>query len=212
MAPKLQVTGWRLLIGTAAAFAVWLLGAKPGLAQAAPTVLPMVETGHVSVAGHDVPYRIRSLPVSSFPNLPAPIAETLNSLGCLIPQTYEAHRPENVIHASLERSGAADWAVLCLVKDSVTLLVFFASASSRDPIALVTAAKTERLQPHDQSGELGFNWGIDPASPGRIHDAQAGMNRRPSPPDHDCLADTTVDQKTVYHLYRDSAWSKVEVE
>jgi hypothetical protein len=211
MAPRRPVSRWGSTICMATALVVWLLAA--GLAaQPAATSSPMVETGQVSVAGHDVPYRIRNLPVSSFPELPAPIAVTLDGLGCVIPQTYEAHRPENVIHASLERPGSVDWAVLCLVKDQVLLLVFFASASAREPEVLATAAKTDRLQPHDATGELGFNWGIDPANPKRIHEAQVGMLHRPPPPDHDCVADSTVDQKTVYHLYQDGAWRKVDVD
>jgi hypothetical protein len=184
------------------------LRAAVGQVPEAPAHL--VETGQISVGGHEVRYRIRNLPVSSFPDLPASVAVTLNGLGCVIPQTYEAHRPENVIHASLERAGSVDWAVLCLAKDQVSLLVFFGSA--RDPMVLATAAKTDRLQPHDSNGELGFNWGIDPASPKRIHEAQAGMLHRPPPLDHDCVADTTVDQKTVYRFYQDGAWRKVDVE
>jgi hypothetical protein len=171
-----------------------------------------VETGQVSVDGRKVDYRIRHLPISSFPDLPPAVASVLNSRGCLIPQTYEAHRPENVIHASLERPGSNDWAVLCSVKGQVFLLVFFASASSAEPMTLATATATDRLQPHDSTGELGFNWGIDPASPKRIHDAQAAMAHRPPAPDHDCLADSILDDKTVYHLYRNGAWGKVPTE
>ena len=181
-------------------------------AEQASQLPPLVETGQFSVAGREVPYRIRNLPVSSYPELPSPIADTLTSRGCLIPQTYEAKRPENVIHASLERPGSVDWAVLCAAKGRVSLLVFFASASSARPVVLTVALETDRLQAHDSTGELGFNWGIDPATPGRIHDAQVGMAHRPPLPDHDCLADTTVDRQTVYHLYRNGAWEKVDVE
>ena len=172
----------------------------------------LVETGQISVAGRQVQYRIRNLPVSSFPELPEPIAEALNDRGCLIPQTYEAKRPENVIHASLERPGSDDWAVLCSARGKVSLLVFLADAKPAQPEVLAVVAKTDRLQQHDLSGELGFNWGIDPATPKRIHEAQAGMAHRPPAPDHDCLADSTVDRQTIYHLYRNGAWERVETE
>lgn len=187
------------------------LGALPGSAQGFQAS-PLVETGHVSIGGREVSYRIRNLPVSSFPELPPPVAEALTTRGCLIPQTYEAHRPENVVHASLEKAGSSDWAVLCSAQEKVSLLIFFASAPSTQPIVLEEAAKTDMLQSHDLTGALGFNWGIDPASPKRIHEAQASMVHRPSPPDHDCLADTIVDHKTVYHLYRNGAWEKVDVD
>jgi hypothetical protein len=171
----------------------------------------LVETGQLLIGGHGVAYRIRNLPVSSFPELPVLIAESLTVRGCLIPQTYEAHRPENVIHASFERPGSSDWAVLCSVKGKVSLLVFFASGSPAQPAVLAQAVETDRLQPHDLTGVLGFNWGIDPASPERVHEAQAGMGHRPVPPDHDCIADSVIDHQTVYHLYRNGAWEKVEL-
>jgi hypothetical protein len=194
--------------------AVLLLGAAswsglPGFGQGSSS---LVETGKVSVAGRDVPYRLRNLPISSYPELPVSVAEALAARGCVIPQTYEAKRPENVVHASLERPGSSDWAVLCATNGKVSLLVFLASGSPAKPMVLVAVAETDRLQAHDPSGELGFNWGIDPASPKRIHDAQAGMIHRPMPPDHDSLADTTVDHQTIYHLYKDDVWVKVEVE
>jgi len=203
--------GWG---GTILALALAFYPAKfwPLGEQQPPAAEQLIDIGHLSVDGRDVRYRIRNLPVSSFPELPSPIADALVARGCMVPQTYQAHRPENIVHASLQRAESSDWAVLCSAQGKVSLLVFFAGSPPAQPEVLATAAKTDRLQPHDPSGELGFNWGIDPASPKRIHDAQAGMSHRPLPPDHDCLADSTVDQKTVYHLYRDGAWSKVDVE
>ncbi len=165
----------------------------------------LAESGHISANGNAVPYLIRRLPVSSFPGLPGSIALLLNQRGCMIPQTYEAHRPENVVHASLERAGSSDWAVLCSAHGTVVLLVFFSSAPG-DPQELASAPETERLQPHDPTGVLGFNWGIDPATPAQVHEAQAGMDPRPSPVDHDALADSVLERHTVYHFYQKNAW------
>jgi hypothetical protein len=175
-------------------------------------IAPLLQSGQLTQGGRQVSYRIRNLPVSSYPELPPAVAESLTARGCVIPQTYEAKRPENVIHGSLERPGSSDWAALCATNGRVSLLVFFASTSPATPTILAASAETDRLQPHDLTGELGFNWGIDPASPARIHDAQAGMVHRPPQPDHDCVADTTLDHQTIYHLYRNGVWGKVDVE
>jgi len=184
----------------------------PPFALLAQSPDPLVQTGKIEIDGKMTPYLIRNLPVSSFPDLPAPVADTLTARGCLIPQSYEARRPENVIHASLESAGSSDWAVLCAAQGKVSLLVFFASASADKPIVLTAFTETDRLQAHDASGQLGFNWGIDPASPKRMHDVQAGLTHRSPLPDHDCLADTTLDRQTVYRLYRDGAWETVATE
>src|SRR5262249_14886193 len=71
------------------------------------------ESGQVTVQGRSVSYLIRRLPVNAFPDLPDAIVDQLNERRCLIPQSYEAHHPENVVQASLERAGSSDWAVLC---------------------------------------------------------------------------------------------------
>jgi hypothetical protein len=197
----------KCILLTAASLA---LGTLPVSGQ--DTLLPagqrapqLTESGQIVIAGHSTPYLIRHLPVSSFPELPAGVAEMLTRRGCLIPQTYQARRPENVIHASLERAGSSDWAVLCAAEGTVSLLVFF-SQDSGTPMVLATAPETERLQPHDRSGVLGFNWGIDPASPAQVHEAQAGLEHRPAIVDHDALADSLVDRHTVYHFFAKGAW------
>jgi hypothetical protein len=180
--------------------------------QSIPLANPLIDTGHVAVDGRDVAYRIRNLPINAFPELPAPIIETLTARGCVIPQTYQAKRPENVIHASFERPGSQDWAVLCSAQDKVSLLVFFASASASKPTVLASVEKTVRLQSHDASGELGFDWGIDPATPRQVHDAEASLPHRPPLPDHDCVADSIIDRRTVYHHYQDGSWHHVQVD
>lgn len=179
-------------------------------AQQSSTPNSLVESGQIVFDGHSAPYVIRHLPISSFPNLPPTIQEQLSVRGCLIPQTYEAHQPENVVHASLEQPGSSDWAVLCSAQGTVSLLIFFGSGSSR-PFTLASAPETERLQTHDPTGTLGFNWGIDIASPGNVHDAQLGMRHPPPRLDHDALADTLVDHHTVYHFYLKSTWIVLEI-
>jgi hypothetical protein len=173
----------------------------------APVPIPaeLTSSGQILVDGRLSPYVIHHLPVSSFPELPDGIRDQLDQRGCVIPQTYEAHRPENVIHASFEGSGSSDWAVLCTSEGTVSLLVFFTDNSSQ-PFTLASAPETERLQAHDPTGVLGFNWGIDPASPDQVHEAQADMLHRPPRLDHDALADTLVDHKIVYRYYLRSSW------
>jgi len=191
------------------------LGSVPAWGQNAPaSTAPqpgqLSESGHVAADGRSVPFLIRRLPVSSFPDLPAVIAGLLDKRGCMIPQTYEAHHPENVVRASLEHAGSSDWAVLCTARGTVSLLVFFASAPE-EPVLLASAQEKDRMQAHGAAGVFGFNWGIDPASPERIREAQSGMKHHPPPMDHDALADSIVDVKTVYHFYSKHAWTLLDV-
>jgi hypothetical protein len=200
-----------LILFTTASFARVPAIAQDTIAIESQSTAQLVESGQIIVDGHPTPYLIRHLPVSSFPDLPRAIQQQLDRRGCLIPQTYEAHAPENVVHASLERPGSSDWAILCSAQGTVSLLAFFGDGSSQ-PFMLASAPETERLQTHDPSGVLGFNWGIDPASPERVHEAQLPMRHPPPRLDHDALADTLVDRHTVYHFYLKSAWIVLEMQ
>ncbi len=172
---------------------------------------PLNSSGSVTVGGRMAAYLIRHLPPSSFPDLPQAVEASLEQRGCLIPQTFEAHHPENVAHGSLERVGSSDWAVLCSTDGTVSLLVFFASAApGAGPVVLASAPETERLEP-DNTGALGFNWSIDAASPRQVHEAQAGLDPRPPMVDHDALADAVLDRRSVYHFYAKGGWTLLEM-
>jgi hypothetical protein len=192
----------------------WLLGALLCACALLPaqqpqqSPAPLDESGQIAVNGRSTPYLIRHLPVSSFPDLPAQLTVLLNRRGCLIPQTYQAYGPENVIHASLERAGSSDWAVLCSAQGTVSLLVYFSSAPA-DLQLLAAAPETERLQAHAPAGVLGFDWGIDPASPEQIRQAQTPLEHRPPPLDHDALADSIINADTIYHFYSKGSWTEL---
>ncbi|MGA2571938.1 MAG: hypothetical protein ABSF23_15595 [Terracidiphilus sp.] len=172
---------------------------------------PLNTSGQVVVNGRPTQYLIRRLPVNAFPQLPLAVQDALTRRGCLIPQTYEARWPENVVHASFERPGSSDWAVLCSAKGAVSLLVFLGSGSG-EPAVLATAPETERLQSHGVGPVLGFNWAIDPASPQQVHEGQIGMRHPQARLDHDALADSVVDQRTVYHFYSNHAWTLLNTQ
>ena len=89
------------------------------------------ESGKSSSTADSTPYLIRHLPVSSFPSCRPPSRIALNRRGCLIPQTYEAHQPENVVHASLEHAARPTGPSSVLSMATVSLLVFFASNRRR---------------------------------------------------------------------------------
>jgi hypothetical protein len=173
-----------------------------------PITDPLNASGQVTVDGRPTPYLIRRLPINAFPQLPGAVQDALTRRGCLIPQTYEAHQPENVVNASLERRGSSDWAILCSVDGRVSLLVFLASGGG--PMVVASAQETDRLQAHAATNVLGFNWGIDPASPETVHEAQFGMRHPPPRLDHDALADSVIDRRTIYRAYAKGAWTVID--
>lgn len=173
---------------------------------------PLLDTaGETTVGGHTASYLIRHLPINAFPQLPLAIQQALTRRGCLIPQTYEAHQPENVIHASLDHRGSSDWAVLCSAGGKVSLLVFF-SGNNGEPTVLAAVPETSRLQAHGPSNRLGFNWAIDPAAPETVHEAQLNMHHPPPRPDHDAIADSIIDGRTIFRFYSHGTWTTLDTE
>jgi hypothetical protein len=194
---------------TGLAFGLLILGCCVARTRPQEPASPaLIESGQVVLNGRSTPYLIRRLPVNAFPALPAAVQNELTRRGCLIPQTYEAHGPENVVHASLERSDSSDWAVLCSVRGTVSLLVFFADGGGT-LTELASAPETGRLQAHGSSPALGFNWAIDPASPDAVHQAQLRMKHPSARLDHDALADSVIDRKKIFHFHARNAWSLV---
>lgn len=159
------------------------------------------ETGVASVPGNaSVHYQIRLLPVSSFPQLPAEVAAQLSHKGCMVPQTFEAHEPENVIMGSFQKRGSIDWAALCSVKGVTTLYVFFQSDFSH-PIAL-------RSQPDIKW--LGIEWSQDYGSAWGISTMPNAVMPRTDQTDHDGIEDEYVGQSSVVHYFQNGQWTMLD--
>jgi hypothetical protein len=152
-------------------------------------------------------YRIRLLPLASFPSLPRNIVAQLDALHCMVPQTFEARHPENVIHGSFEKKGSEDWAVLCAHDGRTDLLVFFQSLAEK-PFTLATHKLTERMGAETPSSEMGPAWGISSIP-------QDGLQHSPGvrqhgPFDHDGIEDDYVERSSVIHYYRAGNWLTLE--
>jgi hypothetical protein len=64
------------------------------------------------------------LPPSAFPELPVAVKAELERRGCTVPQLKKGAPLSNVIHGQFAVRGRADWAVLCSVQGSSSILVF----------------------------------------------------------------------------------------
>lgn len=194
-----------VMVIAGAALAVAACGPLHALAQSDRSI-EQVETGRVRLpTGADVVYRIRLLPLTSFPALPAIVAAQLDERKCMIPQTYEARTPENVVRASLERKGSDDWAVLCSVNGATTLYVFFQSEPG-NPMALRHQRDTEWLG-SEVLGAYGSAWGISRRGASQIRAARGAGHLGV---DHDGIDDAFVEKSSTTHYFQDGSWTTVE--
>ncbi len=81
----------------------------------AASIIATAQDTEKIVRGHkgDQSFAFRMLPPATFTEIPAPILRDLEKRHCMIPQSYEAKSPENVVHGAFLQQGSNDWAVLC---------------------------------------------------------------------------------------------------
>jgi hypothetical protein len=163
-----------------------------------------IESGSAPLAnGRMMAYRIRLLPVSSFPDLPEAVAAEMNQRGCMIPQSFEAKQPENVIHGAFRAPGSSDWAALCSVHETTTLYVFFAGQASK-PMALHSQADSAWLGAEPGSTVAGSAWGIAVSTASELR-ATPALHRGLAV-DHDGIDDAQLEHSLVIHYFEAGRW------
>lgn len=179
-----------------------------GTLIAVPLIASAQEAEKV-IRGHkgDQSYAFRMLPPDSFPDLPAAVLHDLEKRHCMVPQTYEAHAPENVIHGAFRETGSTDWAVLCSQDGTSTLLVYWNGSPSK-PAEIAAQPDTDTADPHDETSILGYARGIDPASPNTINETLA--NRTYGPFDHDGIKDAHIEKSSVIHYFKNGTWMTLQ--
>ena len=168
-------------------------------------LIAAAQEGEQVLHGHigDQSYAFRLLPPASFTEVPAAIRSDLQKRHCLIPQTYEARTPENVIHGAFREKGSSDWAALCSQNGTSTLLIYW---DGSDPKPAETAAQldTDTADPHNETNLLGYARGIDPATPKSINEILA--NKPYGPFDHDGIRDAHIEKSSVIHYFKNGTW------
>jgi len=163
-----------------------------------------IESGELrSATGETVTYRIRLLPIASFPDLPAAIAGELTRRQCMIPQSFEAKQPENVIHGAFRAPGSSDWAALCSSQGTTTLYVFFAG-QFESPIALRSQSDSAWLEAEPGSSIYGSSWGIAVRSAAELR--ASPQLHRGATLDHDAIDDARLERSLVVHYYQAGRW------
>jgi hypothetical protein len=80
-----------------------------------------------------------TLSPAAFPELPKNIRADLQKRRCRIPQIFEDKRRANVIHGEFAKPGQTDWAVLCQIGRTTSILIFW-NGSEIDPTRLASSS------------------------------------------------------------------------
>jgi hypothetical protein len=169
-----------------------------------------IESGQVRSANGAVEnYRIRLLPIESFPAVPPGVAAWLRERGCMIPQTFEAQEPENVISGAYRAPGGNDWAALCSVGGETTLYVFFAGRYDA-PIPLRSQPDTLWLGHEPGSSIDGSAWGISTRSAEDLRDST--QIRLGFMIDHDAIEDADLERSLTLRYIQSGKWQVLLAE
>ncbi len=147
----------------------------------------------------------KRLPPAAFTILPAPIRQDLERRGCTIPQAFAARGASNVVSGRFISATAKDWAVLCSIKQSASILVFRGgSVSSVDELA--TFADSTFLQVVGPNQEIGYSRAITVATAAYIRQRNGSELKIPRL-DHDGINDLFVEKgSTVWYWYGGRWW------
>ena len=171
----------------------------------AASIIATAQDTEKIVRGHkgDQSFAFRMLPPATFTELPAPILRDLEKRRCMIPQSYEAKSPENVIHGAFLQQGSNDWAVLCSHDGTSTLLVYWNGTAAKTA-ELAAQVDSDTADPYDETSLLGYARGIDPASPNKIDELLA--NKPYGPFDHEGIRDAHIEKSSVIHYFKGGTW------
>ena len=109
-----------------------------------------------------------------FPDLPTPVRNALQQIGCRIPQWPPGTLSHNLVWGRFEKPGQRDLAVLCAKDSAATLYVFWAGDVERlEALPFGRAGRDMRLgAPADIEGHAAPNARIDEGTPPSVdHDA-----------------------------------------
>lgn len=171
----------------------------------AASIIATAQDTEKIVRGHkgDQSFAFRMLPPATFTELPAPILRDLEKRHCMIPQSYEAKSPENVVHGAFLQQGSNDWAVLCSQDGTSTLLVYWNGTAAK-PAELAAQVDSDTADPYDETSLLGYARGIDSASPNKI--GEVLVNKPYGPFDHEGIKDAHIEKSSVIHYFKGGTW------
>ncbi len=152
----------------------------------------------------------KRLPPSAFPELPKAIRFDLERRGCTVPQSFTAVTPENVIQGTFTTSGQTDWAVLCSVRSTSSILVF--RAGSIENVARLRGMRDNiflQVVGHDARGTaiIGYSRSIVPVTATAIvaHLQKVAEGKAPDL-DHAGIEDAFVEKASSILYWAQDRW------
>jgi hypothetical protein len=153
--------------------------------------------------------RIVRLSPTAFLELPRSVVGELQHRGCTIPQTAYTKERSNVIKGQFAKPGQSDWAVLCSVKGTSSILVFW-NGSEKNLAELARQQDRTYLEGIDEN-HIGFGRDIEVVGRDFIVDHyKAYGGPKPPPIDHEAINDAFIEKASVVHYFYRGKWLELQ--
>lgn len=152
------------------------------------------------------PFTVVRLAPAAFPELPGVVRDELTRRGCLVPQTFAAKQPENVISGKYRDGSSRDWAVLCSREGYSSVLLFW-NGAAQSVEEFARQKDTDYMQPH-ANDFYEYSRRITTAPPERVRKKKE--NRKLGPFEHDGIDDAFVGQGSLIYYFRQGQWTQLQ--
>jgi hypothetical protein len=146
---------------------------------------------------------------SAFPMLAAKVRADLEARGCKVPQSFPDTVPHNVVRGRFTDSSQTDVAVLCLARDTATILVY-RKEGTEDIVELAPASQDQYRQTV-AGGGMEFSRAVGVATPEFIrvrHERYGGPT--PPPLDHEGINDIFVGKASIVWYWHAGKWHQLQ--
>ncbi len=144
-----------------------------------------------------------------FTQLPKTIIADLEKRGCSIPQSYMWTKPHNIARGEFKRNGQKDWAVLCSMRRSSAILIYW-NASPNAVSRIAEKKDADYLTKFNQE-RIGFSRIIAVANTKFIADHYESYGgTKPPRLTHQGIEDGWAEKASELHYLHRSKWLKLQ--
>jgi hypothetical protein len=144
-----------------------------------------------------------------FTNLPKEIISDLEKRGCTIPQSSMPVEKQNVIKGEFRQKGQADWAVLCSIDKSSTVLVYW--NESTDKVAEILKQPDDDFSQKPGDPKVEFSIMINVAGAAEIDRYyRAFGGSKPPPINHQAIEYGYVEKASMIHYFDGKKWWELQ--
>ena len=156
----------------------------------------------------DADRQTRRLSPAVFDELPTPVRFDLERRGCTVPQLWGDTLARNVVSGRFRHASTTDWAVLCSVDRTSTILVYWEGRA--DSVAEIASAPDRAFLQGVGNGRIGFSRaisGVDGHFIRRQFERYGG--REPPPLDHDGINDAFIEKASLVWYWYNGEWLRL---